>query len=78
MYIYAWISKYFGTIIVLGEAKKPFETFFSGRLKVKVTGVKVRSKWSIISLSGPSLVQLCMDFKNNFAQLLSLKRRSAI
>ena len=24
----------------------PFETFFLGRLKVKVTGVKERSKWS--------------------------------
>ena len=24
----------------------PFETFFAGRLKVKVTGVKIRSKWS--------------------------------
>ena len=28
----------------------PFETFFSGRLKVKVTGVKQRSKWSCTEL----------------------------
>ena len=27
-----------------------FETFFSGRLKVKVTGVKYRSKFSYIKL----------------------------
>ena len=31
----------------------PFETFFSGRLKVKVTGVKKGLNGHILSLSGP-------------------------
>ena len=31
----------------------PFETFFSGRLKVKVTGVKNGQNGHILNLSGP-------------------------
>ena len=55
----------------------PFETFFfSDRLKVKVTWVKLRSKWSYIEL-----VRACTfmhGFPHNFAQLLSSRRRSTI
>ena len=40
----------------------PFEIFL-GRLKVKVTGVKERSKWSFIELVRAKLVHLCMNFK---------------
>ena len=42
----------------------PFETCFSGRLKVKVTGSNKSQNGHILSLSGPYLVHLCMDFKN--------------
>ena len=44
LYNNAWISKQFGTVVALEEEKchlkVPFETFFLGKLKVKVTGVK--------------------------------------
>ena len=56
----------------------PFETFFSGRLKVKITGVKSRSKWSYIELVRAITCTFMHGFQNNFAQLLSLRRRSAI
>ena len=56
----------------------PFETFFSGRLKVKVTGVKQRSKWSCIELVWAITCTFMHGFENNFAQLLSLMRKSAI
>ena len=39
LYIYAWISKQFGTVVALEEEKCHLKTFFV-RLKVKVTGVK--------------------------------------
>ena len=55
-----------------------FETF-SGRVKIKVTGVKLRSNWSYTCIE---LVQVitCIfmhGFQNNFVQLLSLRRKSA-
>ena len=37
--------------------------YFSGRLKVKVTGSNKGQNGLILSLSGPYLVHLCMDFK---------------
>ena len=52
------------------------ETFL-GRLKVKVTGANKGQNGHILSLSGPELVHLCMDFKNNFEQLLPLRRKNA-
>ena len=56
----------------------PFETFFSGRLKVTVTGVKYRSKWSYIQLGRAITCTFMHGFQNNFAQLLSSRRRSAV
>ena len=40
----------------------PFK-HFSRRLKVKVTGANKGQNGHILSLSGPLLVHLCMDFK---------------
>ena len=40
LYIYAWISKQFCTVVVLKEEKCHLTHFFSDRLKVKVTEVK--------------------------------------
>ena len=40
LYIYAWISKINLHSCYHRGGEVPFETFFSGRLKVKVTGVK--------------------------------------
>ena len=56
----------------------PFETFFLGRLKVKVTGVKYRSKWSYIELVRSITCTFMHRFQNKFAQLLPFRRRSAI
>ena len=56
--------------------KVQLETFL-GRLKVKVTGANKGQNGHILSLSGPELVHLCMDFKNNFEQLLPLRRKNA-
>ena len=39
LYNNAWISKQFGTVVALEEEQCHLKTF-SGRLKVKVTGVK--------------------------------------
>ena len=55
----------------------PFETFL-GRLKVKVTGVKKRSKWSYIELVRAITCTFMHGCQNNFAKLLSLRRKSAI
>ena len=52
LYNNAWISKQFGTVVALEEEKGPFETFFSGRLKVKVTGSNKGQNGHILSLSG--------------------------
>ena len=56
----------------------PFETFFTGRLKVNVTGVKKTSKWSYIELLQAITCTFMHGFQNNFAQLFPLRRRSAI
>ena len=56
----------------------PFETFFSGRLKVKVTGVIKRSKWSYFELVRAITCTFLHGFQNNFARLLSLRRESAV
>ena len=56
----------------------PFETFL-GRLKVKVTGVKLSSKWSYICIE-PVRRLTCKfmhGFQNDFTQLLPSRRRSA-
>ena len=45
----------------------PFETFFSSRLKIKVTGVKQRSKWSYIELVRAITCTFMHGFQNNFA-----------
>ena len=57
-----------------------FETFFLGRLKVKVTGVKYRSKWSstCIELVRSITCTFVHGFQNNFAQLLPSRSRIAI
>ena len=39
LYNNAWISKQFGTVVVLEEEKCHLK-YFLGRLKVKITGVK--------------------------------------
>ena len=71
-YIYAWISKLFDTVAVLGEEKCHLKPFL-GRLKVKVTleGHINELFWAIT----PTYMH---GFKNNFAQVFSLKSRSAI
>ena len=56
----------------------PFETFFSGRLKVKVIGVKLRSKRSSNKLVWAITGTFMHGFQNNFAQLLSSRRNSAV
>ena len=56
----------------------PFETFFPGRLKVKITGVKYRSKWSYIEFVRAITGTLMHGFQINFAQLFSSRRKSAI
>ena len=52
MYNNAWISKQFGTVVALEEAKCNLK-FFLGRLKVKVTGANKGQNGHILSLSGP-------------------------
>ena len=52
-------------------------SFETGRLKVKVTGVKKRLKWSYIELVRAITGTFMHGFQNNFAQLSS-RRRSAI
>ena len=47
----------------------PFEIFFSGRLKVKVTGVK----YELVRAISCTIMH---GFQNNFAQFLSSRRRS--
>ena len=71
-YIYAWISKLFYTVVVLGEEKYHLKHVF-GRLKVKVTleGHINELFWAIT----PTYMH---GFQNNFAQVFSLKSRSAI
>ena len=54
-----------------------FETFL-GRLKVKVTGVKKFKMVIYIKLVRAITCTFMHGFQNNFAQLLSLRRRSAI
>ena len=71
-YIYAWISKSFDTVVVLGEEKCHLK-HVSGSLKVKVTleGHINELFWVI--------TPTCMHgFQNNFAQVFSLKSKIAI
>ena len=53
-YIYAWISKFFGTVVVHEEEKLKH---FLGRLKVKVT---------LVQAVTPTFMH---GFQNNFAQV---------
>ena len=71
-YIYAWISKLFDTVVVLEEEKCHLKPFL-GRVKVKVTleGHINELFWAI------TLIYM-HGFQNNFAQVFSLKSRSAI
>ena len=71
-YIYAWLSELFDTVVVLGEEKCHLKHFL-GRLKVKVTldGHINELFWAIT----PTYMH---GFQNNFAQVFSLKSRSAI
>ena len=71
-YMYAWISKLFDTVVLLGEEKCHLKHFLD-RLKVKVTfeGHINKLFWAIT----PTYMH---GFQNNFAQVFSLKRRSAI
>ena len=71
-YIYAWISNLFDTVVVLEEEKCHLKHFL-GRLKVKVTleGHINELFWSI-----PPIYM--HEFQNKFAQVFSLKCRSAI
>ena len=71
-YIYAWISKLFDTVVVLGVEKSHLKHFL-GRLKVKVTleGHINELLWAIT----PTYMH---GFQNNFAQVFSLKSKIAI
>ena len=73
-HIYAWISNLFDIVVVLEEEKCHLKHFL-GRLKVKVTleGHINELFWAI------TLIYIYMhEFQNNFAQVFSLKSRSAI
>ena len=65
--------KKFCTVVVLEK-----ENILSGRLKVTVTGVKYRSKRPYIELVRDITGTFIHGFQNNFAQLLSSRRKSAI
>ena len=71
-YIYAWISNLFDTVVVL-EEEKCHLNYYLGRLKVKVTleGHINELFWAITPI-------YMHEFQNNFAQVFSLKSRSAI
>ena len=77
LYSKAWISKQFGTVVALEEENCHLKLFL-GRLKVKVTGVKLKSKWSYIELVRAITCIFIHGFQNNFAQLLPLRRKSGI
>ena len=79
LYNNAWISKQFGTVVALEEEKFHLKHFL-GRLKVKVTGVKYRSKWSntCIELVRSITCTFMHRFQNKCAQLLPSRRKSAI
>ena len=69
----------FGTVVAL-EEEKCLLKIFVGRLKVKVTGVKYRSKWSntCIEIVQSITCTFMHGFQNKFAQLLPSRRKSAI
>ena len=71
-YMYAWISKLLDTAVVLEEEKCHLKHFL-GRLKVKVTleGHINELSWAVTPI-------YMHGFQNNFAQVFSLKSRSAI
>ena len=71
-YISAWLSKLFDTVVVLGEEKCHLKHFL-GRLKVKVT-----PEGHINELVGAITPTYMHGFQNNFAQVFSLKSRTAI
>ena len=50
----------------------PFETFL-GRLKVKVTGVKLRSKWPYIELVRAITCTFMHGFQNSFCTVVVLE-----
>ena len=52
LYNNAWISKQFGTVVAFEEEKCHLK-YFSGRLKVKVTGVNKDQNGHKVSLSWP-------------------------
>ena len=56
----------------------PFETFYSGRLKVKVTLEGQMIKWSKTELVPAIASTFIHGFQNNLAQLFSLTSSSAI
>ena len=64
-YIYAWISKLFYTVFVLGEEKCHLKHFL-GRLKVKVT-----HKGHINELLKAMTPTYMHGFQNNFAKVFS-------
>ena len=71
-YIYAWISKLFDTVLVLGDEKCHLKHYL-GRLKVKVTlgGHINELLWAITPTN-------MHGFQNNYAQVFSFKNRIAI
>ena len=56
----------------------PFETFLSDRLKVKVTWGQIKVKCSYIELFRAVTCTFMHGCQNNFAQLLTSRRKSAI
>ena len=64
LYTIASISKQFGTVVALQEEKCHLKHFL-GRLTVKVTGVKYRSKWSK-KLVRAITCTFMHGFQNNF------------
>ena len=71
-YIYAWISKLFGTVVVLEEEKCHLKHFL-GRLKAKVT-----LEGHINKLVRAITHTFLHGFQNTSAQLVSLRRSNAI
>ena len=71
-YIYAWISKLFGTVVVLEKKKCHFKNFI-GKLKVKVT-LEVHINQLVRAITRAFM----HGFQNNLTELFSLRSSSAI
>ena len=77
LYNNAWISKQFGIVVALEEEKCLLKHVFR---EVEGQGHRdqIKVKWSYIDIVRAITCTFLHGFQNNFAQLLSLRRKSAI